>query len=366
MTTFNVNLIAKSLDGEMGDPESQILTEHITNSEVHVTSGDKQEWNNKLGKSDLGATSADIAAIFSRLEILEDNVSSLKKTNTEVVAAEADASVVLNDATKDYVISGELKKTSSVTGKSIEYKNINVNLPEGAALSSGNAVLLKASDDVTIKDGSIGMNQQTSSNCVKIQDAETVVIRDVTFTGATYNTVMTGQNTTKFIKNMLIDNCDFAEDCKHINIWFAGHADNAVLTISNCHFKTAEQFLCLSDFASADNKLTVNIINCTIDNYDDALSEAYGHAYTGFMFIESRNTASYEDLVAKNPFGAGKVSINIDNLTVKGTKITEENFVVGNNEANQSMYFYHSKSGVPGCILYSEETKDLFPTITIK
>ena len=294
-------------------------------------------------------------------------MSALKKTNIEVVAADADASVSLNDPAKDYIISGDVAKTASITAKSLELKDVDVSLPTGAALTNGNAVLVNASDEVEIKGGNFEMNQQENCNCVKVQNAETLIIRDATFTGATYNTIMTGQNSTGFIKNMLIDNCNFDEDCKHINIWFSGHADNAILTISNCHFKTAEQFLCISDFADANNKLTVNIINCVIDNYDDSdLGGVYGYNYAGFMFIESRNIGDYATLVSKNPFGDGKLSINIENLIVKGTKVTPDNFFLANGEANQSMYYYHKQSGTPGCIRYSEETKNLFPIITIK
>lgn len=346
-----------------------IINERNQTKEIY----DKKFIDEKLNAStqEQGSANADIAAIQSKLNILEDKVSSLSKTNTEVISVQPDAPVVLNDNTKDYIISGDITKSASVTAKSIELKNSEVTLPANASLTtdtngSKNAILIN-SNDVEIKSGNIEMNNQTNSNCIKSKNTETLIIRDTTFTGATYNTIMTGQDSTNFIKNMLIDNCNFNEDCKHVNIWFAGHADNAVLTISNCHFKTTEQFLCISDFADANNKLTVNIINCTIDNYDGSdLGGVYGYNYAGFMFIESRNIGDYATLVTKNPFGNGKLSINIENLIVKGEKVTDDNFFLANGEANQSMYFYHQQSGKPGCIIYSNETKNLFPTITIK
>ena len=312
-------------------------------------------------------SNADILAIKSRLNVLQDKVSALKKTNTQVVAINDESNVMFEDETKDYILSGDIDKTTSVVAKSLELKNINVSIPKNASLTNGNAVFVNVTEDVEIKSGYIEMNQQTSSNCVKVQNAKNIIIRDTQFTGATYNTIMTGQNSNNFVKNMLIDNCNFNEDCKHINIWFAGHDDNAILTISNCHFKTSEQFLCISDFADSNNKLTVNIINCTIDNYDNSYQgNIYGYEYAGFMFIQSRNIGDYNTLVEKNPFGNGKLSINIENLIVKDVKITKDNFFVGNGQVNQSMYFYHKQSGVPGCIRYNEETKDLFPIITIK
>ena len=330
---------------------------------------DSKSIDDKLGEASIeqGNSNGDIASIQSRLDILEEKVSALKKTNTEVISVDTDAPVNLNDNTKDYVVSGDVTQTANINAKSLQLKNVEVSLPQGSALTNGNAVLVNATDDVEIKDGSFQMNNQVNSNCLKVTNADTLVIRDTTFTGATFNTIMTGQNSTDFIKNILIDNCDFNEDCKHINIWFAGHADNAVLTISNCHFRTSEQFLCISDYAGADNKLTVNIINCTVDNYDNKdLGGVYGQDYAGFMFIESRNIGNYETLVSKNPYGNGKVSINIENLVVKGVKVTNDNFKLATGEQDQSMYFYHKQSSGSGCIKYNEETKDLFPVITIK
>lgn len=312
------------------------------------------------------ASNANIASIETRLQILEDKVSALNKTNMEVIAADETTSVSVNDSTKDYVVSGNIAQTVSVVSKSAELKNISVIMDSNATYTNGNAISINNMGDTEFKSGSVETHKDTSSNAVKVQNSEYIVFKDMTFTGETYNTIMTGQNSTQFVKNMLIDNCNFNEDCKHINIWFGGFNDNAVLTISNCHFKTSEQFLCISDFAGANNKLTVNIINCTIDSYDNAYSNKYGYNYAGFMFIESRNIGNYETFVEANPFGNNKVSINIENLVVKGEKVTTENFVIANGQENQSMYFYHAQSGTPGCIYYNEETKNLFPTITIK
>jgi len=227
---------------------------------------------------------------------------------------------------------------------------------------------VNATDEVSIRGSELSMEQATSSNLLKVTGAESIVIRDTKFTGTTFNTIMTGQNTTNFVKTMLIDNCDFDEDCRHINVWFAGHADDAVLTISNCRFRTSEQFLCIGDFADPGNKLTVNIVNCTVENHDEGSADgAYGYDYAGFMFVESRNIGNYAKLVEKNPFGNGKCVINITNLTVKGVRVTEENFNLATGGAGQGMYFYHKQSTANhGCIRYSEETKDLFPEITIR
>ena len=315
-----------------------------------------------VNKENQGGDTADIVAISTRLNILEDKVSSLKKTNTEVVAATG--KVEMKDATKDYIVSGTITSAASTTVKSVEMKNVELKLAENATLTSNNALLLDAKEDVEIKASSLEMNNQKSSNLLKVTSAKSIIVKDTEFTGATYNTIMTGQNTKEFVKNMLIDNCYFNEDCKHFNIWFSGWDDNAVLTISNCTFKTAEQFLCLGDFATAGNKLTVNIVNCSIENYDNGYREGYGYDYAGYIILDARNVGDYNSLVSKNPFG--NVSINIDNLTVKGKKVTKDNFKVATGAEGQSLYFYHNKTAGTGCIKYSEDTKQLFPVITVK
>lgn len=312
---------------------------------------------------------ADITAIQAQLNILEQKLNNYAKPNTEsVIVDDPETPVDINDETKDIIIKGTTEKTANVIAKSVQLTDFNMALVSGATLTNNNAIFLDATD-VQIKKSNIEMQKTESSNCINIQHANSVILKDINFTGNIYNTIMTGQMTdrTKFIKNMLIDNCIFDETCNHFPIWFAGHQDDAVLTISNCHFKTCEQFLCLSDFADTKNKLTVNIINCTIDNYDHSYLEKYGYDYAGFIIIESRNQASYEDFLEKNIYGNEKVIFNITNLTVEGKKITKNNFNIANGQENQSIYYYCNKytDNVSRCIKYSEQTKHLFPVFNI-
>ena len=160
------------------------------------------------------SNAADIVSIETRLNILEDKVSALKKTNTEVIASTGKPAE-MKDETKDYIVSGQVTSSVSTKANSLEMKNVELKVAANAALSNGNAILVDAKEDVEIKSSNLEMNTQKSSNLLKVTNAKSIIIKDVDFTGSTYNTIMTGQSTQEFVKNMLIDNCNFNEDCKH-------------------------------------------------------------------------------------------------------------------------------------------------------
>ena len=208
-----------------------------------------------------------------------------------------------------------------------------------------------------------------NSNTIKITDANKIEFYNVTFRGPAYNTVMTGQGCAngKYISNALFENCVFDEDCRHINIWFAAWKDNAVLTIKNCKFKTCEQFLCLSDFHGAagndqfNNKLTINIENCIIENYEKGTVEN-PDAYEGIILCDSRKTtaSNFETL---NPFGDGKVTINITNTKVGNELLTIDKFNMGTKGPGQMLYLYRAAGSKN--YDFNEETHNLFPSVTI-
>lgn len=200
------------------------------------------------------------------------------------------------------------------------------------------------------------------SNAVMIKDAKEIEFKNVKFEGPAYNTIMTGQGCKNgaYIENMTIENCTFDEICRHINIWFAAWKDNAVLTIKNCKFATCEQFLCLSDFHAANNadnfanKLTINIENCEITNYEK------NDAYEGIILCDSRYTTA-DNYAEKNPFR--NVTINITNTQVGGVLLTKDNFIMGTQGAGQMLYVYRAKDGKN--FTFDADTKAFFPTVYV-
>lgn len=299
-------------------------------------------------------------SLETRIALLEDKVRSLSKANIEPAESTAGEPIIANDSTKDYVITGEATTSNSLTAKSVELKSFQMDVPSGSALKSGNAMLIDAKDDVDISGSEIAMHQQTSSNCVKITGVKSLTIRDTTFSGETYNTIMTGQNTTEFLKYLVIENCDFSEDCKHVNIWIGGYQDGAVIDIRDCHFKTCEQVLCISDFHdSPSNTIIINLTNVTIDNYEQ--NDAAQPDYNGFILLDSRKCAAGE-VEEKNPFGAGKMVINMKNVNAGGVLIDEGNFVMGRSGNGQMLYYYVASERRN--IEYGDGS--MFPTVTFK
>ena len=308
------------------------------------------------GKADTDAMIAELAAkareALARIAVLEKSTTP-KEGVTGVVAAPGQT-VTVNDADTDAVLGGTVDTgIVSLTAKSVDIANLEAS-PKYGLNQNG---MLVTSPKVDIADSTFVGPTQQSSNLMEVHNADTMTISGVKFTGATYNTIMTGQRTADYLSALTIENCDFAENCKHVNIWFGGFKDNAVLTIRNCHFATAEQFLCVSDYAGKTNKLTINLENVTIDNYE----HADGDKYSGIMLFDDRICTSEDDFLSSKPFA--NVTLNISNLTVAGVRMNAENFKLGTDGGDQMAYIYCAKSGKT--YLYNAANKALWPKVVL-
>lgn len=300
------------------------------------------------------ALEAKLREALARVKILE-KTSTPKEGVTGVVAASGQA-VNVNDATTDVVVGGTIDTgTVSLTAKSVDIDNLSASPQYGAGV--GTIGVTVDSPKVDVKDSKFTGPTQQSSNLVEVHNADTMTIKGTTFTGQTYNTLMTGQRTTSYLKELTIEDCTFDEDCKHVNVWFAGFQDEAVLTIRNCTFKTCEQFLCISDFAGKTNKLTVNLENVVIENYEHAA----GDEYSGIILLDDRVCTSDTDFIASKPFA--NITLNITNVTAGGVKLTPSTFKIGTKDIDQMMYVYCAKAGKT--YAYSAADKAMFPKIVI-
>lgn len=326
-----------------------VISNAVNIINLYVALADKANASNVYTKTE---TDALLLKITKRLSLLEATVALLGNGGDVV---EVNGALNYNDPTKSVAIAGEL---SAPTGASVTAKNVAMSGVSGTVnpvVTGGAAVgLLVNAESVSIANSSLTGTTQQSSNLIEARGTGTMTIKDTTFTGDTYNTLMTGQRTTEFLKELTIENCVFDENCKHINIWFAGFQDNAVLNIKNCTFKTCEQFLCISDFHGTEARtLTVNIENVNILNYEK------NDAYEGIMMVDDRVCTSSEQLRSVNPFS--KVTINLNNVTAGGTKLTQANFGIGTGTTGQQLYYYSKNAG--GVYPYNETNASLFPTI---
>ena len=288
-------------------------------------------------------------------EIVSAMYDSFESTIATEVEAEEGVPVVVDDPTKNAVVSGTTDQPVNVTAKNAKFNNLTA-APSYSANQNGITVSAEA---LGVEDGTYTGATKASSNLIIAKEVKTLDIEGTTFNGQTYNTVMTGQVTTEYLKRMTIKDCVFDEECKHVNVWFAGFDDNATLNIKNTTFRTCEQFLCISDFSGADHKLTVNLENVEITNYEKGTEESPDQ-YEGIILLDDRICTSEEDFLEKTPFK--DVTINITNCTAGGVALTADTFKMGNGGVGQMLYVYCAK--VKKVYSYAEHP-EVFPKVVV-
>jgi hypothetical protein len=290
---------------------------------------------------------ADLAGLVARLGALEARVGNIGKTNVknEVVTppAEGEEAPVFNDATADFVISGTITEaeTSKIVAKSLELNETKV--------ENNVRLNIKATEDVTIAGSEwAGSFPKASGNEVASVNADGhVVIKDcVVDAKDAYNGLGIGLMG-GVAKSILIDNVDFKGAFSNNAINIYGTANNAVITISNCHFTAVSNMLRISN--NQGGKVTINIINCTVDKWDITPD------WAGLICCQDYTSKTAEEAIANNLFGADKVTININNLVgpygkveapadmaeVCGSKIVEKQLIMVTVDKNGGLQPYN-------------------------
>jgi hypothetical protein len=244
-----------------------------------------------------------IDSLAALVQILNDKVEKLSKTNIEVVDG-TDAS--LNDTTKDYVVVGDIAQTSSITAKSVTIKNSSI---------SDNARLSINAGDVEVKGLAISGDfpkAQGGNAVVKTNESDYIVFRDMTFnSNDVYNGIEIGLNSSKLPKYVLFDNCKFEGTFTNNPIIVFGTADDAIINIQNCSFDKVSNILRLSN--KANTKCVVNISNCSVNQLET------NPEYTGAILCQDYTSKGEE--VANNLFSPEKITINFKNFKVAGKEL---------------------------------------------
>nr|DAE17718.1 MAG TPA: pectinesterase [Myoviridae sp. ctn8H20] len=244
-----------------------------------------------------------IDSLVALVQILNDKVEKLSKTDIEVVDG-TDAS--LNDTTKDYVVVGDIAQTSSITAKSVTIKNSSI---------SDNARLSINAGDVEVKGLAISGDfpkAQGGNAVVKINESDYIVFRDMTFnSNDVYNGIEIGLNSSKLPKYVLFDNCKFEGTFTNNPIVVFGTADDAIINIQNCSFDKVSNILRLSN--KANTKCVVNISNCSVNQLET------NPEYTGAILCQDYTSKGEE--VANNLFSPEKITINFKNFKVAGKEL---------------------------------------------
>ncbi|MCD8208314.1 MAG: hypothetical protein LUD72_10290 [Bacteroidales bacterium] len=344
LDTTDNNVYTLTVDGEAKGGFTLPSTEGLaTTDEVNAVSANVE---NNAGQ---------IATLQAMVDVLTAKVGALSQTNTVPVDL-SNLTGDLTDATADYVLSGTLSSTVTVTGKSIT-------LDDTVVVSNDNRLNLKA-NDVTINGSTIsGEYIKTNGNSViKIDECENVVIQNLTFddTYSGYNGVEISltQGGTTYPKNILVDSCEIGGTFSNNAINVYATADNATVTISNCHFVDVSNCLRISNTTKATG-VTFNVVNCTVDQWEH---KEDNEAYYGFFLGQDYTSGSDEEAKENNLFGQDKITLNFTNLIHAGEKVcpSDPYSVCGVDDGTQVVYTYADKHGK----WYGETDKEMYPVVT--
>lgn len=307
-----LEVISSSLNSKASKDELPVIPENISafNNDIgylkehqDLSSYAKVEDVSSISQKIQGKASlADLNGILFRLGSLEDKVGSLSKTNTEVVSIEAGEEVVLEDTEKDYILSGDVSKDFSVSGKSVLLKDTTI---------SDSKFSVDSKEDATFKSVSLsGSYPNNSGRVITLDNSEYITIRDCVFdASACYNMIEIGLDGTTLPKGVLIENCKFLGKYSNNAILIFGTQDNAVININNCFFEDVSNPLRLSNKTDAKN-VTVNITNCICNSWDK------DPVWSGLLICQDYTSGSKIKADKNNLFAPEKITINVSNLTM--------------------------------------------------
>lgn len=305
--------------------------------------------------SDVAGLSNTLEALNATVQILQNKVDVLTKTNTEVVSVDGSAGE-LKDSSKDYIVSGSINENAEIVGKSISLKSIKV---------SDNARLNLNAGDVEAKDLNIsGSFPKANGNTViSVNNAEFIVFKDMVFDASeVYNGIEIGLASNSVLpKNILFDNCKFQGEFSNNAILVFGTQDNAIITLNNCYFEKISNALRLSNKSNASG-VVVNINNCTVDQWETRAP------WQGFLICEDYTNKTEEEVNANNLFGDGKITVNFNNLVHAGVKINPADpaSVCGTKNESQVVIVYQDAVAGPEgnyCLSYDAAK---FPVVSFK
>lgn len=297
------------------------------------------------------ANSALINMLTDRLSVLENSVSSLKKTDIEVISPQSGQPVQVTQS-KDAIISGSIDTTSDIKAKSVSFNNAS--LTNNARLK----VSTIGSGDVDIKSMNVTGNFPKSDGnaVISIDDSGYVTIKDTVINASLYNCIEIGLNGTELPSGVLIENCRFEGTFSNNAILIFGTKDNAVININNCYFENVSNCIRLSN--KTNSKCTVNISNCKCGHWDtDPL-------WSGMLICQDYTSKSVEECKSNDLFSKGKITINVSNFTKPdGSKLkpnTDLSTICGTVNSNQVFYLWNE---LEDTVPYGDGSR--YPTINI-
>ena len=280
--------------------------------------------------------SGNVYTMQSQIAQLIEQVQQLKTPTVEPVEISTEQPTVDQpdqDVSFNATVSGTV---GTITAKSIQSTN--------ASIESGR-LAATATNDVSIKNLSTSgdLAKSTANAGLSVNTNEYVTITGADWQQTGYNGIEVGLSSAP--KSVLIDSVDFKSTMSNNAISIFSWQENAVITISNCHFANVSNPLRLSN---RDNKpCTINIVNCTCDQWVEG-------EYAGFICMQDYTSSSAQAAQEANQFG--KLTINFVNCSGPDGRI------VGNAQQlaeNHIIYVYTNHEGL---IAYGDGSR--YPTVT--
>lgn len=242
-------------------------------------------------ESQSAATSGDIVTINSTLEIMQKQIQALKTPETEAVdpntanVSQPDKNIVISNGS--VTTTADEKFTRQITAKSIQVEDIAV---------ESSRVVFNADDDVVISgfESSGDLQKSTANAAVSIYSNADVKITNSTINQTGYNAIEIGLSNDKAPKNVLIDGITFDSKMSNNAILIFAHQKDALITISNCHFKDVSNCVRLSNRLNVPAK--VRFVNCTCDKWET------DPAWNAFLLLEDYTSKTKEEYFEQKRF----------------------------------------------------------------
>lgn len=186
----------------------------------------------------------------------------------------------------------------------------------------------------------------------EIEVPVSTVLREIKSTGATdgYNPLEINLRNV-VSKNITVKNCKFANFTNNAMSVF-GMAEGGVLNIENNTFDLGKTSEAVRISNKTNTKFTINVKDCSYTYPTDAAGQ-----WVGFFLFEDYTSATEEEANAAMQFK--NLTVNVDNVTFDGAKVTELNLFSGARNQFACMCY----DNLPGLIV-TDATH--FPTFNFK
>lgn len=290
---------------------------------------------------------SNVVVLKSSIDQLFARIQALETLDIKTIVAKPGASV--SQPESDVAYSGNLTSdgtntasTTAITAKSVQLNNVT---------TTDNAIAITATNNVVVDnlttEGSIAKGSAGGRNAgMSIDSNGYVTITGGTWNADNYNAIEVGLNGTA-PKGVNIDGLTVNGSLSNNAISIFDWAENATITISNCHFADVSNVVRISNKSNVP--ATFNFVNCTVDKWET------NPAYAGFLLMQDYTSESAEQAATENRFHNIKITFT-NCVGPNGVKIVGSGADF-NNRDNQWAYIYCDKGGI---VEYSE---DRWPTI---